>query len=114
MKIWDNLKWRASLWGGPLGVQIGQRKLDVRLMLETEKRAQASNEIVLHHVDFKLTRIANSFPNRRCNGRLEASLVAQRPSRLGMSPDFHVAFESKELKYGLLLATTPTTITIEQ
>ena len=53
MKIRDNLKWRASLWGGPLGVQIGQRKLDVQLMLGTEKRAQASNEIVLHHVDFK-------------------------------------------------------------
>ena len=62
----------------------------------------------------KLTRIANSFPNQRCSGRLEASLVAQRLSQLGMFSNFHVAFESKELKYGLLLATKPTTITIEQ
>ena len=38
--------------GGLLGVQIGQRKLDEWLMLESEKRAQASGEIVLHHVDF--------------------------------------------------------------
>ncbi|EDR01005.1 uncharacterized protein LACBIDRAFT_312760 [Laccaria bicolor S238N-H82] len=34
--------YNASLRGGSLGVHIGQRKLDVRLMLESEKRAQAS------------------------------------------------------------------------
>ena len=75
-------------------------------------KAQASREIVLPHIDFSNQRIfrfriANSFPNWCCSGRLEASLVAQRLNQLGIYSDFRAEFESKELKYGWLLNLSP-------